>query len=79
MNPAGRQLHHEQHIQALEQDRVDMEEVARHNPSACADRNCRHVSPRGGCRVDAGPLRTSHTVLGATVDPSRTSSPWMRR
>jgi hypothetical protein len=48
MNPPGRQLHHEQHVQALGQARVDTEEVTRHNPSARADRSCRHVSPRGG-------------------------------
>jgi hypothetical protein len=57
MNPAGRQLHHEQCIQALEQDRVYMEEVARHNPLGLRRQELSPRQPRAaGCRVDAGPL-----------------------
>jgi transposase len=57
MNPAGRQLHHEQCIQALEQDRVDMKEVARHNPLGLRRQELSPRQPRAaGCRVDAGPL-----------------------
>ena len=49
-------------------------------PAAWARRNCRQVGPE---RRGAGPVpaarRISHTVDGATVTPSFTSSPWIRR
>ena len=44
-------------IQALEQDRVYMEEVARHNPLGLRRQELSPPQPRAApCRLDAGPL-----------------------
>src|SRR6266700_6604078 len=49
-------------------------------PAAWARRNCRQVGPeRRGAGSMPAARRTSHTVDGATVTPSFTSSPWIRR
>jgi hypothetical protein len=60
----------------LQQHRVDVEEVGRQDTLGLADRNCRQVSPaRRGAGSMPARLRSSHTVLGATVYPSPRSSP----
>ena len=54
VDTAGSKLDHEQHIQALQQDGVDWKKSQARIPVACADRNCRQVSPArqvpGRCR-----------------------------
>jgi len=41
VRPSGRYLHHEQHVQPLEEDRADGEEVARQQAGDLACRNLR--------------------------------------
>jgi hypothetical protein len=80
VDPAIGDLQHEQHVQALEQDGLSMEQVAGQDPSAWAARNCCQVRlARRGAGSIPPRLRRSHTVLGARFCPSRASSPWMHR
>jgi hypothetical protein len=80
VDAAGGKLDHEQHIQTPEQDRVDVEEVARQDPLGLDGQD---LSPGQPARRGAGSmparLRSSHTVLDASLKPSRASSPWLRR
>jgi hypothetical protein len=79
VDPAAGDLDHEQHVQAPEQHRVDVEKSHARMPWACAD-NCRQVRPaRRGAGSMPVRLSSSHTVLGATRYPSCASSPWTRR
>ncbi len=81
MNPARRQLHHEEHIQALEQDRVDMEEVAGQDALGLRRQELSPRPPRAaGCGVDAGPLENQPhgTRRDRGPEPGEFTL-WMRR
>jgi len=78
---AGRQLDHQQHVPTLEQDRVDVEDVGGQDRFALRRTGIAATSAQPGVVPGALPARlsSSHSVLGATLTPSRASSPWMRR
>lgn len=65
---AGGKLDHEQHVQAPEQDGVDVEQVARQDPLGL---DGKELPPGRPARCGAGSmparLRSSHTVLGASL------------
>ena len=73
-------LDHDEHVQAAEQDGVDVGEVDRKDRVACAARNCRQVGlDRRGAGSMPAVVRIFQTVEAATRWPSPTSSPWLRR
>jgi hypothetical protein len=67
MDPAGRLLHHEQHVQPLQQQRDDAEEIGGENAAGLPTEE---LSPAGPVAAGAGSmparLRIEHTVLAAT-------------
>jgi hypothetical protein len=69
-----------EHVEAAQEDRVDVREVEARMVWACAARNWRQVGPD---RCSAGSIPAAfkifHTVEAATGWPSPISSPWMRR
>jgi len=76
----GLDLHREQDVHAAEEDRVDMQKIARQDADACAARNCRQVGDarRGAGRSPAA-ARIRRIVPSPIRYPRPTSSPWMRR
>jgi len=76
----GGQFDEEEHIDSLEEHRVDGEQVAGQDGVGLQVRNWRQVGPaRRGAGSTLARLRIFHTVLEATVLPRPTSSAWMRR
>ena len=66
VHPTGRVLHHEQHIQPLQQQCLDAEEIGGENAPRCTARNCRQLCPsRRGAGSIPALLRTDHTVLAS--------------
>jgi hypothetical protein len=64
VDPPGRDLDHEQHIQAFEEHRVHGEEVHRQHAIGLARRNCRHETvDRLGAGSTPARCRMHHTVL----------------
>ena len=79
-DPAGGEFHHEEEVEAVQQHGVDVGEVAGQDAVGLGGQELAPALPqRAGCRVDAARLRISHTVEGATLWPSPTSSPWILR
>src|SRR4051812_17560293 len=80
VDPSGRELDEEQAIEALEEERVDGEEVALQDARR---RLTKKSAQLGSSRLGAGSIRASfrilQTVLAASLTPSPTSSPWTRR
>jgi hypothetical protein len=67
VDPASGDLQHGQHLQALEQDGLSMEEVAGQDPLGLGAWNCCQVRlARRGAGSIPHRLRSSRTVLGAT-------------
>jgi hypothetical protein len=67
-------------VEPAEENAVDMEEVARLSPFACAERNSAQVGPnRRGDGSMALRFRIAQTLDGAVSIPTVVSSPWMRR
>jgi hypothetical protein len=60
VDPASGDLQHEQHLQALEQDGLSMEQVAGQVPSAWAARNC--------CQVRLARRTGDLAAVGAAMD-----------
>jgi hypothetical protein len=68
MDPAGGMLHNEQHVQPLEQQRVDAEEVCGENAACLSGQELWPTRPVAArCGIDANSLKIDHTVLAASV------------
>ena len=76
----GRYLHDEQHVQASEEDRVDMEEVAGEQPVRLrAQERRREVSTFRGAGLRQRARRIRRAVARLIWCPSRDRSPWTLR
>ena len=76
----GLDLHHEEHVQALEEHSIDVQEIARQDPDAWEVRVCCQVGgipAWRGCEPGCGQDR--RIVPGTMRYPRPRSSPWMRR
>ena len=70
-NAPGAELDEEEHIQRLQPDRLDREEVAGDDRGACARRNCVQV---GLERLGAGPRPCRRSRVRIVVAPTRMPS-----
>ncbi|MDA8076382.1 MAG: hypothetical protein M0Z40_14320 [Actinomycetota bacterium] len=67
-------------VEPAEKHRVDMEEVAGHQPFVCAARSSAQVGPDlRGDGLTLWRLRIAQTLEGAMTMPMVASSPWTRR
>src|SRR5436190_16303088 len=75
-----RQLDEKQHVEALQEQRIDGEKVAFQDARRLLTKNSAQFC---SSRLGAGSIRASfrivQTVLAASWTPSPTSSPWIRR
>ncbi len=80
VHPAGALFDEYQHVYALQQHGVHVQEIDCDDPGGLGVRNCRQLGPerRGSGSMPAA-CSISHMVDGATVTPSFVSSPWSRR
>ena len=70
VHPAGAVLDEDQHVEALAQHGVYVQEVDREDPAAWVCRNCRQLGPeRRGAGSMPAACRISQTVDGATAMP----------
>src|ERR671934_1714062 len=80
MHATGRELDEEQDVEALQEERLDGEEIALEDARRLLAQNSVQLM---SCRFGAGSipssLRIVQTVLAASLMPSPTSSPWIRR
>jgi hypothetical protein len=80
VHPVRVDFHHEQHVQALQEDRVDVEEIAGQQPAgpALAARSAK-TYPHRAAGPSRSPRRIRRTVESLTRYPRRISSPRTRR
>jgi len=80
VNAASRELNEEQNLEPLQEQRVDREEIALEDARRLLGGNSAQLaSSRIGAGSIPASLRIVHTVLAASLIPSPTSSPWIRR
>ena len=78
--PSPTELDEEQHVEGLERQGVDGEEVRRHDALGLGTQECppgRSGSAR--CGAEASVLHDPSDGLAASRTPSFSSSPWIRR
>jgi hypothetical protein len=79
VNPSGVHFDEEQHLQPLEPDRVDGEEVTGHDPGGLLGSNaCQVMVVRRGAGSSPRRRNVERIAVAETPTPRRSSSPWMR-